>query len=161
MIQCLTTGHFHFLENVVVAAADQNTGFLNAQISNQTEVLLAGTNPAGDLREFQIQLHTLFNGISILLTVDEELCLPDDAVRAAQLGQQLINVDDLLHAVGLHRLLTVPERGIGNPNFLRHIHRHTAVVEGNLRHGAVSVDIPLQIGLSHILQRILIRLLLQ
>ena len=48
--------------------------------NGQLEICLAGTNPSSDVRELQIQFHTLFHGLPILGTVNEELGLANDAV---------------------------------------------------------------------------------
>ena len=161
VVQALLTGHVHLLEDVVVGAADQNAGLLDAKVLDQLEVLLGGSDPGGDLREFQIQLHALLDGLAVLLGVDEELGLADDAVGAAQLRKQLIDVDDLVNGVGLHGLLTVPQGGVGDPDLLGHGHGHAPVVEGHLGDGAVGVDVALQIGLRHVLEGIFIGFLFQ
>ena len=161
MIQHLLTAHLHFLKDVIVTTADQNAGFLNSQIFHQFEIFLTGSDPAGDLRELQVQFHTLFNGLSVLLAVDKELCLADDAVRSTKLGQEFVDLHNLIHGVGLNRLLAVTQRSIGDPNFLRHIHWHSSVVECHLGYSTVRIHVPHQIGFSHVLQGIFIGLLLQ
>ena len=132
-----------------------------SQLLHQLEILLAGTDPAGDFREFQVEAHALFQGLPVLFAVNKELRLADDAVGAAQAAQQLVNFHDLIHRVGLHGLLAVPQGRVGDPDLLRHGHGHAAVVEGHLGHGAVGIDIPLQIRFRHILEGIFIGLLLQ
>ena len=161
VIQHLRTGHFHFLENVVVGAGNQDARFLDAQILHQLEIFLAGTNPAGNFREFQIQLHALFQRLAVLLAVNEKFRLADDAIGAAQLAQELIDIHHLINGVWFNRLLPIPEGGIGNPDFFRHIQGNTAVVEGYLGHRAVGINIPLQIRFRHILQGIPIGIFFQ
>ena len=53
-------------------------------------------------------------------------------------------------------LLSIPERGIGDPDILRHRDRHTPVVEGDLGDLFVIIDIPVQDRVFDILQRIAI-----
>ena len=102
VVQTLLTGHLHFFEDVIVGAADQNTGFLNAKVFDELKVFLTCTNPAGNFGEFQIEAHALFKCFTILFAVDEELGLTDDTVRAAQLIQQLIDINNLINAVRFH-----------------------------------------------------------
>ena len=161
VLHALAAVHLHLIEDVIVGAGHQNTRLPDAQILHQLEVLLAGANPCGDLRELQIQSHAPFQSLPILLAVDEELRLADDAIGAAQPVQQLVDLHNLVGGVGLHGLLAVPEGGIGDPDLLRHGHGHPAVVEGHLGHGAVGIHIPLQVGLGHILQRVFIGFLFQ
>ena len=146
---------------MVVRAGDQNAGFLNAQVMHQLEVFLRRPYPAGDLREFQIQRHAFFNGLPVFFAVDEKLRLADDAVGAAQLAQQLVDVHDLVNGVRLHGLLAVPQGGVRDPDLLGHGHRHPAVVECHLGNGAVGIHIPLQIRFCHILEGIFVGFLLQ
>ena len=120
IVHALGSCHLHLLEDMIIRAGHQNAGLLDTQFLDQLEVFLAGTDPAGDLRKPQVKTHALFQGFPILLAVDEELGLAYDAVRAAQLVQKLIDVDDLIHGVRLHTLLTVTQGGIGNPDLLRH-----------------------------------------
>ena len=161
IVHGLFSRHLHFLEDVVVRAGDQNAGFLDAQVMHQLEVFLCRPNPAGDLREFEVQCHALFNGLPVFFAVDEELRLADDAVGAAQLAQQLVDVHDLVNGVRLHGLLTVPQGGVRDPDLLGHGHRHPAVVERHLGNGAVGIHIPLQIRFRHILEGIFVGFLLQ
>ena len=131
VIQRLLAAQLQLLEDMIVTAGYQNTGLADAQILHQLKVLLAGADPGGDLREAQTQILALLNGLAVLFAVDEHFRLADNAVGAAQLGHQLIQIYDLLYAVGLYGLLTVTEGGVGDPDLGGHAHGHTAVVKGN------------------------------
>ena len=161
VVQRLPAGHLHFLEDVVVRAGDQNAGFLDAKVMHQLEVFLCRPNPAGDLREFEVQRHALFDGLPVFFAVDEKFRLADDAVGAAQLAQQLVDVYDLDNGIRLHGLLTIPQGGVRDPDLLRHGHGHPAVVERHLGNGAVGIHIPLQIRFRHILKGVFVGFLLQ
>ncbi len=152
IVHALLPGHLHLLEDVVIGAGNQNAGLLDAQILYQLEVFLAGADPAGDFRELQVQTHALFQSFPVLLAVNKEFGLADNAVGAAQLIQKLIDVDNLVNAVGFHALLAVSKRGIGDPNLLRHSHGHPAMVECHLGDSAVGINVTLKIRLGHILQ---------
>ena len=157
----LFSGHAHFFENMIVRTADQNTRFLDAQILDQLEILLTCTDPGCDFRELQVQLHTFFKSLPILLAVNKELRLTNDTVGTAQLIQELVDVDDLIHSIRLNGLHTVTQRGVGDPDFFGHIHGHPPVIEGNFRNGAVGIDIPLKVRFCHILQGVFVGFLFQ
>ena len=161
VFHALLTGHFHLLEDVVVATGDQNARLTDAEILNQLKVLLAGTDPGRDLGKFQSQLLTLLNSVPVLLTINKELGLANDAVGTAQLGHQLEEIHDLLDGIRLHRLLSVTEGGIGDPDILRHSDGHASVVEGNARNVGVRINVTVKIGLLNVLQGIFIGALLQ
>ena len=97
--------------------------------------------PVYDPRPF-----TVGKGTVILFGIDEKFALADKAFGAAQLMHQLEQIGDLLRRERRGGLLTVAERGIGDPDFVRHLHGHVAVVEGDFRHGIVIEQISLQIG---------------
>ena len=155
IVHGLTARHLHFLEDVVVAAADENARLADA------EVLLRRADPRRDLRELQPQLHALFECLAVFLAVDEKLRLPDDAVRPAEPGEILIDIDDLVDRVWLHGLLPVAQGRVRDPDLLGHIHRHAPVVERHLRHHALGVNVAMEVGFRYILKRIFIRILLQ
>ena len=161
VFHALLAAHLHLLEDVVVAAGHQNARLADAQVLHQLEVLPGGADPGGDLREAIAQVHALLDGLAVLLAVDEELRLADHAVGAAQPGHQLVKVHDLLDRVGLHGLLAVPKGRVGDPDVLRHAHGHAPVVEGDAGNLVVGVDVPVQIRVRDILQRILVLALLQ
>ena len=153
--------HLHLFEDVVIAAGNQNPGLPDAQIPHQLEVLPAGTDPGRDFGELQPQLHTALHRLAVLFAVNEKFGLTDDAKGAAQPGHQTVKIHNLLHRIGLHRLLPIPEGCIGNPDVLRHSNRHPPVVKGNARHLGVGVYVAVEIGLLHILQCVFVGLLLE
>ena len=71
-IHGLTAGHVHLFENVIVTAGYQDAGFLDAKVTDQAEILLAGADPARDFRELEAQFHALVDGLPVLLRIDEE-----------------------------------------------------------------------------------------
>ena len=146
---------------MVVGAADQNARLRDAHVRHQLEVLGGGPDPGGDLREAQAQLPALVQGLPVLLAVDEELRLADDALGAAEPAHELVEVHDLLHGEGLHGLLPVPEGGVGDPDLLGHVHGHPAVVEGDLRGLLVAERVPVELGLRHVLELVLVGFLFQ
>ena len=161
VIHAFLTGHLHFLEDVVVTAGNQDTRLADAQVAYQLEVLLAGTDPSGDLGEFQPQLLAFFKSFSVLLAIYEELGLTNNAVGTAELGHQLEDVHDLLDRIGLYRLLTVAECGIGDPDILGHSDGNAAMVERDTRNVGIGINVAVQVGLRHVLQRISVRFLFQ
>ena len=161
VIQCLTAGHLHFLEDVVVAAGNQNAGFLDAQILHHPEVLPGGPDPCGDLREPQPQRLTALNGLPVPLAVNEKLRLADQAVRPAQSAQQLEQMLDLFRRIGIHGLLAVPEGGVRDPDIRRHGHRHPPVVEGHLGYFIIIVYIPVENRVFHILKGVAVIIFFQ
>ncbi len=140
---------------MVVAAADQNARLPDAHVLDELKILLGRADPGGDLREFEAQLLAAADSLAVLLAVDEKLRLPDDAVRPAQPAHQLVQFDDLVHRIGVDGLLTVPEGGIADPDFLRHAHGGTAVVELHLWHAFIIIKIPVQVRLRDVLQGIM------
>ena len=161
LLHSLTAGHFHLLEYMVIAAAHEDPRFLDAHFLDELEILTAGPDPGGDFREAKAQIHASADGFSVGLAVNKELRLADNALGAAESGHHFIEFHDLICGVRLHRLLSVTEGGVGNPDLFGHLHRHPPMVEGHLGHGVVGVDIAIQVGLFHILQRIFIGFLFQ
>ena len=161
VVHGLLSGHFHLLEDVVVAAADEDARLADAEVAHEAKVLLCRADPRRDLRKLQPQLHALFECLAVFFAVDEKLRLPDDAIRPAEPGQVLINVDDLVDRVRLHGLLPVAQGRVRDPDLLGHVHRHAPVVERHLRHHSLRVDVALEVRLRHVLERIFIRILLQ
>ena len=154
MLHGLPAGHLQLLEDVVVAAGDQDARLADAQILDCVEVFPAGANPGRDLREAQAQRHAALDRLAVALAVDEELGLPDAAVGSAQPAHQLEQLHDLIGRVGIHRLLAVAEGGVGDPDILGHRHGHAAVVEGNLGHLVIVVYVAVQDRVLYVLQRI-------
>ena len=69
MLHRLLPGHLKLQENMIIRTAYQNTGLFHADFLYQLEILLTGTYPAGNLREFIASLHTFVHGIPVLLAV--------------------------------------------------------------------------------------------
>ena len=111
--------------------------------------------------EPQPQRLTALNGLPIPLAVNEKFRLTDQAVRPAQLAQQLEQMLDLFRRIGIHGLLTIPERGIRDPDIRRHGHRHPPVVEGHLGHFVIIVYVPVEDRVLHILKGIAVIILFQ
>ena len=108
---------------MIVAAGHQNTGLLDAKILHHPEVLPGGPDPGSDLREAQPQSLTAFDGLPVPLAVNEKLRLADQAVRPAQLAQQLEQVGDGFQFVKENTMCTlVSYKGsvfsVEAPNFM-------------------------------------------
>ena len=161
LLHRLRAGELHLFEDVVVAAADKDARFADAQIAHEAEVLLGGAYPGGDLREAQAEITAALQRLAVLLAVDEELRLADDAVGTAQLAHQFVKLDDLVGRVGVDGLLAIAERGVRDPDLRGHVHRHAAVVEGYLGDALVIVDVAVEVRLRYILQCVAVVLLLQ
>ena len=80
---------------------------------------------------------------------------------AAEPGQKSIKIHDLLYCIRRHRLLSVPERRVGDPYVFWHVYRHSPVVESYLGDFFVVENVPEEIGLFHVLQSISVYRLLQ
>ena len=139
---------------MIIRAAYQNARLLHADFLHQLEIFLAGTYPTRDLRILIPLFHTLIYRVPILFTVQKELAGTDHTVWSTQLVQIIIDCDDLLRCIGRSGLLTVPKRGIRNPNILRHIMRHCPVVKRNLRYFGIRKHIPEHIRFLNIVQNI-------
>jgi hypothetical protein len=60
------------------------------------------------------QLAAFVQGLAVVLCIQEELGLTDDAVRPAQTREQVVDVDHLIDRVGRQRLLAITERRVGD-----------------------------------------------
>ena len=69
---------------MVVGTAHQDTGLLQTNVLYQFKILLAGTDPARNFREFISPLQTFIYGVSVLFTVKEKFALAYPAVWSAQ-----------------------------------------------------------------------------
>ena len=156
IVHGLLARHLHLLEDVVVAAADENTGLAYAEVAHEAKILFGGADPRRDLRELQPQLHALFERLAVFFAVDKKLRLPNDAVRPAETRKILVNVHDLLDRIRLHGLLPVAQGRIRYPDILRHVHRHAPVVERHLRYHSLRIYVALEVRLRHVLQRIFV-----
>ena len=139
---------------MIIGTADQNTGFLHADLFHQLEVLLARANPAGNFGKFISFFQTFVHCIPIFFTVKEKLTLTDLSFRSAKFMEVIVNRHDLLCRIWCSRLLTVTERRIGNPDVLWHIVRNGTVIEWNLRNFRIREHIPENIRLLHVIQNV-------
>ena len=156
LLHGLGTVQVHFFENVVVAAGNQDARLLHARGLDQFKVLFVGANPGGDLREAQAQVLAAAQGFLVLIGIKEELALPDHALGAAEAAHELEQVHDLFRGKGADGLLTVPEGGVGDPDLVGHILGHMPHIEGNLGDVLVVINLPVQVGLCHVLQGIFV-----
>ena len=161
LIHTLAAVHFHLFKYMVVTAAHKDSRLTNTEITNELKVLLRCSDPSGYLGKTKSEILTSCHSLSVFLTVNEELSLTNDTVRTAQSGHKLKEIDYLLNCVGVYGLLTISERGIGDPYLLRHIHRHATMVERHLRHRLIIIYISVKIGLFYVLKLISILFLLQ
>ena len=159
LVHRLGTGQVHLVEDMIVAAGDQDTGFLYAGLFDQFEILLVRPDPGGDLREAEPRVLAQFERFLVIGRVKEELALADHAVRAAEAAHQFEQMQDLLRREGADGLLAVPEGGVGHPDLFGHLHGHMAHVESDLRHMLIVVDLPVEIRLLHVLEGVVIFLL--
>ena len=161
VIDRLPARHLQLVEDVVIRAADQDARLLHADLAHHLKVLARGANPAGDLRVLIAALHAAQHRVPVLLGIQEELALADDAVRPAQAVQHVEDVHDLLGRVRLARLLPVAERRIRDPDLLRHGHGHMAHVERDARDVLVIEHDAVEVRFRHILQHVVELVLLQ
>ena len=80
----LFTGHLHFIKNMIIGTADQNTCFLNSHLPHKFKILFIRPYPGCDLRELISPFHTFVNRIPVLFTVKEKFALTDNALWTAQ-----------------------------------------------------------------------------
>ena len=161
LVQSLLSCKPHFVEDMVVGTAHEYARFFYADVAYKREIRLCGTDPCGYLREVIAKLHALFEGFSVLFGVNEELGLTDNAVLSAELVEQFIDMHHLIGGVGSAGLLTVTECGVGYVYLLRHIHRDTPVVVGDLRYLGIREHLAEQFRFRDVLEVIHIRILLE
>ena len=152
MLHCLSTCHFHLIENVIIRTADQNTGLADTDFLYQLEILLAGTNPCRTFRKLIATLHTFVQCFSVLFTVYKKLTLTNQAIRSAKAMQIIINGYNLLRCVRCTGLLSVTEGSIRNPNLLRKTMWYNSVIECNLWNLIIRKQVTEHIWLLHIHQ---------
>ena len=91
--------HSHLIKNMIVRAAYQNTGFFQSHITDQFEILFAGTDPACDLRKFITLLQTFVNSIPVFFAVQEKFALTDLSFRTSKPMHIIIDTYDLFGCV--------------------------------------------------------------
>ena len=161
VLERLRARHAELFENMVVRAADKDAGFLDAEVMDQLEVLLFGADPRCDFRKAEAERHTFFDRLAVLFRIDEKFALPDDAVFSAESGEHFVKRHDLFGRIRCAGLLPVAEGRIRDPDMLRRVERHTAVVKGDFRDFVVGINVSVKVRLVYILKRIFILRLLQ
>ena len=76
-----------------------NTGFFQSHITDQFEILFAGTDPACDLRKFITLLQTFVNSIPVFFAVQEKFALTDLSFRTSKPMHIIIDTYDLFGCV--------------------------------------------------------------
>ena len=125
--------HLHLIENMIIRAADQDTGLTQSEIFYQLEILFARADPACNFRELISAFQTFIYRVAVFFTVKEKLTLTDLSFRSAKFMEIIVNRHDLLCRIRCSRLLSVTEGCVRDPDLLRHIMRHNTVIECNLR----------------------------
>ncbi len=154
MIHRLTSGHFHFIKNMIVGAADQDPGLLHPNLFYQLKIFFVGANPGSHFWKLVVSLHTFIDSIAIFFTVKEKFTLPDNAILPSKAMQIIKNCHNLFSRVRCAGLLPIAERRVRNPDLLRHIMRHNAVVKRNLWYLIIREKIAENIWFLHIDQLI-------
>ena len=152
MVHGLQPGHLHLEEDVVIRTADQDARFLKPNVFYQLKVLLAGSDPTGNLRKIIAFFHTFIDGIAVLFTIQEELALADLPIRASKTVEIIVDLHDLLRAVRRSGLLSVTESRICDPDLVRHAVRHYTVIERNLGDLVIAEKVAEDVGLFNIHQ---------
>ena len=137
---------------MVIGNGREDAGFLEARLLDQRDVIRAGPDPAGDLRIAQTEVLALLHGLAILSAVEEELRLPDHAVRSAETAHQGIEIHDLLDGVRGSCLLSVAEGRIGYEDLLRGTDRDDLVVEIDPAYLVIGEHILLEVGFFDVLE---------
>ena len=132
-VESLFSGKSHFMENMVIRAADEHTGFFYSDRAHQLKIFFRCPNPSGNFRKTITEFHTFFQGITVFFRIDKKFGLADHAIVAAELVKQFVQMNHLLRRIRSTRLLAIAECRVGDENVIRHILRHTAVVECNFR----------------------------
>ena len=128
---------------MVIGATGEHAGFLQPGLFHQAEVALVGADPAGALGIAVPQVAAAVERAAVVARVEEELRLPDDAVRPAQLRHHVVDADHLVGRVRRPGLLAVAEGRVGDED-VAVLHRgrielHRLAVDV-FDHGAVEAD---------------------
>jgi len=146
VIEHLPPGLLHFQVDVVVGRRQQDACLLYARGYHRGQVLQGGPHPSSDLRAGQGA--TGGDGLPVGGSVGEELRLANHA--GPQLGQQSIQVHDLLRGVGSTRLLSVAEGGIRDPDLGWQGHGNRVLLKAQWRDARVRKVVAAEIGLGPI-----------
>src|SRR6266480_4390718 len=143
---CLTARSVHLEVDVVVGGGNQDAGFLDAGRLHRPQILQRRAHPGRHLRARP----WLAGGdcLAIDRRVGEELGLPDH--RPAQLVQQVVQMDNLLDAVGRPRLRAIAKGGVRDPDIGGRGQRHGFRLEADRRDAAVGKVLAQQIRLGAI-----------
>jgi len=145
------------VEDVVVGARREDAALLEAHLLHVVEVAHVRTNPARDLGERGAHVDAGLAGFAVLLAVEEELGLADDALRAAEADEELVESLRLLDRVGRARLLPVAERGVRDADVagehVRGVESHDLAVD-LLEHLAIEEDARRQRVREHVLEKL-------
>ena len=160
-VHSLCAGKPHLVVYVIIRAGDENAGLLQAEGFYKFEILFVRTYPACDLREFIAEGHTLLDGAAVFFGINEKFALTHKPLRSAELVEQPEQVNDLSDSKGRGGLLSVAECGVGYPDLLRHIDRHVAVIERDLRHRFVVEQVAVEVRCFSVLKLIFISRLLK
>ena len=141
---------------MIVRAADEDAALLESQVTGEFEILAAGTYPARYLGELVAEVLAHAQRLSVALTVNKELRLPDYALGSSESVQHLEQLHYLLRLIGRTALLPVAEGGVRYPDVLRRICRGQPEVEGALRHLLVGEHVTVKVCRFPILEAVFI-----
>ena len=139
-------------EDMVVRDGREDARLAQPQLLDQLEVLRVRANPAGDFGELVPQRHAPLQRLAVPLAVDEELTLPDDAMRPAQTMHEVVQLHNLLRRVRRTRLLAVAERRVRDPDLVRGARSDVRVLEDDPGNVGVRELLAQQIRLLRIVQ---------
>ena len=155
----LSSGHAHFLKNMIIAAGYKDAGFFDFQLLDLSEVFFFCADPGSNCRKLVAKLHTLFDCLLVLFCIYEKFGLADNSVGPAEPCQILKQIHPLFYRIWCHGLHSVPKGRVRDPNIRRHIHRHPPLVKCNFGNFFVVKHLPVKIRFFHILQRIFVDIL--
>ena len=141
MLHSLSSGHFHFVKNMIIGTANQNSGFLKSNIFYQLEVLLICPNPTGNLRKLIALFQTFINSVSVFFAVKKEFTLTDFSIWSSQFMKVFVDSHNLTGAIRRSGLLSIPEGCVCNPDIIRHMVWDDSVIKSNLWYFTVGEQI--------------------
>jgi hypothetical protein len=131
---------------MVVGDRGQHAGLLEPHRADELEVFLVRPDPS---RDFGVAVAFAKAGLdrpAVLVRVEEELALADQAAQPAQLVQEVEDVADLLQGVGRSGLLAVAEGRVRDEDRIgRPAHDHD-VVEADPADVLVREELPEELG---------------
>ena len=122
MFHGFRTLHVKLVENMIIGAADEDTGLRKADFLDKLEILLARADPAGNLRETVAAFEALIHCVAVLFAVQEEFALTDLALGAAEPVQIVIDLYNLFGGIRRSALLPwdIAEKGLPLLRFIRY-----------------------------------------